>query len=295
MSLLVTGASGFVGRHLVAHLRASGDVPVIEDATDVLELKQLEEAFNEHKPDVIYHLAAQSDVAASWNDPKGTMRVNVDGTINVLAAATSCGAKRMLIISSADVYGTLASSDLPVNESAPMHPVNPYGESKAEAERAAAAGGGLEVVCARAFNHIGPGQSERFVASALAKQIAQNELSGETQVRVGNLEAKRDFADVRDVVCAYRLIVEHGESGAVYNVCTGISRSVRDVADTLLGLARHEMELVVDDQLRRPVDVSEVRGDPSLIHEVTGWTPEIPFETTLADVLEDWRMRVANA
>jgi len=290
---LVTGASGFVGCHLVAHLAACGDEVATSEA-EITDPEALEADFEGCRPDAVFHLAAQADVKASFTAAAATLRVNVEGTFNVLDAARRAGAGRVVVVSSADVYGRLDPAELPVDETAPMRPVTPYGASKAAAEMVcvqAGAGRGLDVVRVRAFNHLGPGQSDRFVAAALAARIAQNERTGVDIVPVGNLQARRDFTDVRDVVRAYRLLAERGACGEAYNVCSGASLSVGELAEALVARAARPMRLVADDRLLRPVDVAEVRGDPSKLHAATGWRPEVKLGQTLDDLL-DYRRRV---
>jgi GDP-4-dehydro-6-deoxy-D-mannose reductase len=291
MRALVTGANGFVGIHLVEHLRASGD-DVIESSTDITERERMAAHVAEHNPDVIYHLAAQADVGGSWSAPIPTLRVNIEGTVNVLDAAVAAGVRRVLAVTSADIYGPVEEADLPLDESQPVRPVSPYGASKASADIMCLAAGlahGIEVVRARSFNHLGPGQTDKFVASAIASRIVDNERSGETAVRVGNLAARRDFTDVRDVVRAYRLLMTHGQAGDVYHVCSGTDRAVRELADELISMATSEMELVADPELFRPVDLKVLRGDYSKINAATGWSPEIDIHTALRDLLEFWR------
>ena len=295
MRALVTGASGFVGCHLVAHLAACGDEVTTSEA-EITDREALEADFRGCRPDAVYHLAAQADVKASFTAAAATLRVNVEGTFNVLDAACRAGAGRVVMVSSADVYGRLEPAELPVDETAPMLPVTPYGASKAAAEMVclqAGAGRGLDVVRARAFNHLGPGQSDRFVAAALAARIARNERTGAGVVPVGNLQARRDFTDVRDVVRAYRLLAEHGACGEAYNVCRGASLSVGELAEALVARAARPMRLVTDDERLRPVDVAEVRGEPSKLQAATGWRPEVELARTLDDLLYYWR-RVAE-
>lgn len=296
MRVLVTGASGFVGRHLVDHLAAAGDEVAVSEA-EITDPAALEADFGEGGHDAVYHLAAQADVHASFADPAATVRVNVEGTLNVLEAAHASGARRVVVVSSADVYGRVDPSSLPVGEAAPMRPVTPYGASKAAAEMVcvqAGLGRGVEVVRARAFNHLGPGQSDRFVASALASRVASNERTGADVVSVGNLRTRRDFTDVRDVVRAYRLLAVRGAGGEAYNVCRGVSLGVRELAEGLIARASHPMRLAADGELLRPVDVVEVRGDPTKLHDATGWRPELPLEQTLDDLLEYWRCVTAE-
>jgi GDP-4-dehydro-6-deoxy-D-mannose reductase len=295
---LVTGAAGFVGRHLVAWLEHEGDEVIETDrhlGTDVLDPEALRRLLTDTRPDAVYHLAGQADVGGSWTSPTETFRANAEGTLNVLVAALGAGVERVLAVSSGDVYGRVPGEELPIGEDRPLRPVSPYGASKAAADVVALQahlGHGLAVVRARPFNHLGPGQSDRFVAAALASRIARNELEGLDAVPVGNLSPRRDFTDVRDVVRAYRLLVERGEAGEAYNVCSGLDMAVQDVADRLVARAERPMALVADPELARPVDTPVLRGDPTKLQEATGWTPEITLDQTLADVLDDWRKRV---
>lgn len=311
MRALVTGASGFVGRHLCEHLASLDDEVVPTDRTgssqegalalDILDPEGATTVLTEVKPDVVYHLAGWADVGASWSHPLETLRANAEGTMNVLAACRAAEVGRVLVVSSADVYGIVAEDDLPITEDHPLRPVSPYAASKAAADFLAVQAGcgyGQEVVRVRAFNHLGPGQGEGFVASAIASRIARNELDGDgehrDEVPVGNLAARRDFTDVRDVVRAYRLLVEHGTPGEVYNVCSGKAVAVQQLADRLLALAERPMRLVIDPDRYRPVDVPTVLGDSSRLRAATGWEPEIPLATTLQDLLGYWRRRAAH-
>ena len=293
MRALVTGADGFVGVHLVAHLRDQGD-EVVESATDITDREALIAAVAEAQPEVVYHLAAQADVGGSWSKPIETLRVNVEGTVNLLDAARLAGARRVLAVTSADIYGIVDEADLPLDESTPIRPVSPYAASKAAADLMcvqAGLGHGLDVVRARSFNHLGPGQSDRFVASAIASRIVDNERAGRRELAVGNLEARRDFTDVRDVVRAYRALVVQGRAGEAYHVCSGVDRSVGELVDALVAMAQTGMEVVVDPDLFRPADLAVLRGDNAKLHDETGWKPEIPLEATLRDLLDHWRER----
>lgn len=302
MRALVTGSRGFVGTHLVAHLNACADdviemdrvigSPPIEDASAIAAL------IAEAKPEAVYHLAGQSDVAGSWDDPMGTFQTNADGTLHIVRACIDTGVERLLSVTSSDIYGVVDTDDLPITEQAPLQPVSPYAASKAAAEMVCIQGflgHGLGVIRARAFNHLGPGQSDRFLAPALAARIVANERSGNTTVPVGNLSARRDFTDVRDVVRAYRLLITEGTPGEAYNVCSGQDVAVSEIADTLLGLANTPMTLEQDQRLFRPVDVPVVRGDSAKLRAATGWTPEIALADTLADLLADARHRTGDS
>lgn len=301
MRALITGAGGFVGQHLADHLRRSGDDVALTDRStdglDILDAPALLERFRSITPEVVYHLAGASDVGGSWLTPQITFRANAEGTLNVLWAAREAGVERILAVGSADVYGKVRPEELPLTELSPLRPVSPYAASKAAADTVAQQahlGFGQQVVRARPFNHLGPGQATRFVAPALAERIARNELTGADKLQVGNLSPRRDFTDVRDVVRAYRLLVERGEGGEVYNVCSGEAIEIGDLARRMLALSTVHQELVSDPELARPVDIPVLLGDASKLRERTGWQPEIPLDTTLADLLDDMRRRLRD-
>jgi GDP-4-dehydro-6-deoxy-D-mannose reductase len=297
MRALVTGATGFVGPHLVAHLRANGDEVVgLEDGVvEVCDPGAITAWLEARRPEVVYHLAGWADVGGSWSAPQEAFRVNAEGTLNVLQAALAAGCRRVLVVSSADVYGVVDEADLPITELHPLRPVSPYAVSKVAADYLglqAWLGRHLEVVRVRAFNHLGPGQSDRFVAPSIAARIAANEAGGGDEIPVGNLDARRDVTDVRDVVRAYRLLVERGAPGEAYNVCSGVGVAISELAEQLLARATKPMRLVVDPDRYRPVDVPVLLGSAAKLQQATGWRPEIPLDQTLADVLDDWRSRI---
>ena len=301
MKALVTGSAGFVGHHLVAHLGECGDDVATTDRADggpdLLDGPSLAQMVSAERPEVVFHLAGQADVRHSWDDPLGTLRTNVEGTLNVLTAARVAGVDRVVTVTSADVYGAVAAEDLPVAEKTPMRPVSPYAASKAAADILALQahlGHGQDVVRARSFNHLGRGQSDQFVCPALAARIVANERSGGEVVRVGNLEARRDFTDVRDVVRAYRMLAVDGQAGTAYNVCSGRAVAIAEVAERLLSMADHPMRMEADPALLRPVDIPELRGDASLLQAATGWVPVHNLDDTLAEVLDDWRGRLGG-
>lgn len=302
MRAVVTGGLGFVGQHLVAHLLECGDEVVTLDrsgdrAVDITDAAAVAAAVAEAAPHAVYHLAGWADVGGSWAHPRTVLRVNAEGTLNVLDACRAAGVSRVLSVSSADVYGLVTEAELPLTERSPLRPTSPYAASKVAADalaQQAFLGHDLGVVRVRPFNHLGPGQAEAFVAPALAARIARAERAGGGQVAVGNLSARRDFTDVRDVVRAYRLLMESGEPGEVYNVCSGVAVAVQDLADRLVAMSTESVDLVQDPDLVRPVDLPVLRGDASKLTAATGWTPEIPLEQTLADLLDDMRSRVAS-
>ena len=299
MRALVIGVSGFVGRHLADHLRAAGDAVVGVDradgSVDILDRSRVDAAVRDAQPDVVYHLAGWSDVGGSWSAPVETLRANAEGTLNVLLCCADLGVPRVLAVSSADIYGVVTDNELPLDESAPLRPVSPYAASKVAADFLALQawlGRKQGVIRIRAFNHLGPGQSTKFVAPAIAERIARNELEGGDEVPVGNISARRDFTDVRDVVRAYRLLAEHGEAGQVYNVCSGQTLAISDLAERLISLAARPMVLRRDSALERAVDIPVLCGDYTKLREAVGWKPEIAIEQTLADLLDDMRARV---
>lgn len=297
MKAIITGAAGFVGRHLTDHLRADGDDVVgidRHDGPDLLDGERVTEVIRDEAPDVVYHLGGWSDVGASWDHPHDAFRVNAEGTLNVLQACRDSNT-RVLVVSSADVYGKVSLAELPLSEDSPLRPVTPYAASKIGADYLALQawlGYGIEAFRVRAFNHLGPGQSHHFVCPALAERIALNELEGGEVVTVGNLTPRRDFTDVRDVVRAYRLLAEDGEPGEAYNVCSGQDIAISELADRLIAMANRPMRLEGNPELQRPVDVPVLRGDYTKLHKATGWEPEIGLDETLGAVLEEWRGRV---
>ena len=292
MRAVITGAAGFVGRHLTSHLVAEGDeVVAVDREHDITELDALAETLAAAQPEAVYHLAALSHVGASWEDPGDVLRVNVLGTNSVLTAARRAApTATVLIVSSAEVYGVVRPDELPLTERSELRPGSPYAASKAAAEIVAlqAAGGfGQRVVVARPFNHIGPGQSASFFVPAIARRLVEARRTGAPDVMIGNLTARRDFTDVRDVVRAYRLLARCGTSGIVYNVCSGTDVSVAEVAETLRELVFPEARFVENPSLARPLDIPVLRGDSSRLREGTGWRPEIDLATTLRDVVAE--------
>jgi GDP-4-dehydro-6-deoxy-D-mannose reductase len=295
---LITGGGGFVGHHLGELLRAAGDQVVSVDLeVDVADPAAIRAAVAAARPDAIYHLAAMTHVGESWDFPAEVLRVNVLGTASVLAAARAEPEPPVvLVVSSAEVYGSVSPDELPIDETVPLRPLSPYAASKAAAEQLALQawrGYGQPVIVVRPFNHIGPGQAPTFAVSALAKRIVEAQRSGSSTVAAGTLTARRDFTDVRDVVRAYRSLVVEGTTGEIYNVCSGHDIAVSEVAYRLCALAGADVELVDDPTLVRSVDLPVLRGDYGRLAADTGWKPEIPFDDTLADVLEFWRGQVS--
>lgn len=293
----LTGGAGFVAGWLLRHLADEGDVTIATiPEVDVTNPEEINADLVKAAPDVVYHLAALTQVGESWRDPGETFRVNALGTLNVLEAASRCEVPpTVVLISSAEVYGP-AKDATPFTERDELRPVTPYAVSKVSAEflgLQAFLGKGLRVIRARPFNHVGAGQSDSFVVSALARRMVEAELDGSGVVRVGNLGASRDFTDVRDVVGAYRLLATKGVAGEAYNVCSGQAITIADLAGKMAGLLSYDVELVADPELFRPVEVPVLIGDASKLRSATGWEPIAELTRTLSDVLDYWRERLA--
>jgi GDP-4-dehydro-6-deoxy-D-mannose reductase len=302
MRALITGATGFVGPHLVAHCTDAGDDVVAPgDHTtgfDITSADAVRAVFEELQPDVVYHLAAWSDVGGSWRDPYTCFRINVTGTANVLSAAHATRVQRVLVIGSSEEYGRAGDAATRIAETAPLEPLTPYGASKVAAAwlavQAFAGHQGLETVRTRTFSHTGPGQDSRFVVPALARRIAEAERKGTSSIAVGALHPIRDLCDVRDVVRAYRMVMTRGMPGDVYNICRGEGVTIGDVAHRLVALANASLELVPDPALIRPVEVVRSVGDPTKVQHATAWQPEYSLDDTLAAVLDEARARAAQ-
>lgn len=308
---LILGGGGFVGRYLAAHLRREGwhvtvtgsrSAPAGVDchesaALDILDAEAVAALLGRCAPDTLFHLAAQSSAALSWKEPARTVDVNIKGTVHILEAARKLPSPpRILLVGSSEEYGAVGEEECPIREEQPPRPGNIYAASKVCQEMIATLyhrSYGLDVLCTRSFNHIGPGQAPDFVISDFCCQTALLEKSeGEAVLRVGNLGAKRDFTDVRDVVRAYALLMEKGESGEIYNVGRGEAVSVREMLDMILSLSRREIRVEVDESRFRPLDAPLNVADTRRIREATGWTPEIPLRDTVRDTLAYWRKRV---
>jgi GDP-4-dehydro-6-deoxy-D-mannose reductase len=295
---LVTGAGGFVGRHLVPRLRADGHEVVATDLDlDVTDAAAVAARVAELRPDAIVHLAALSSVAASWREPELTYRVNYLGSRSVLrATAAAAPAARVLWIGSADVYGSTAPGSPPFTEASPLWPRSPYARSKAAADLLGAtyAERGLDVVRVRSFNHAGPGQSPDFVLASFAKQVAEIERGRrEPLLLVGNLDSVRDFLDIEDVIEAYVRVLDRRVPAGVYNVASGMGARVGDHLDALITLAGVKPEIRVDPERMRPTDFAV--GDASRLRRASDWQPSIPIAASLERMLAYWRDRVSEA
>ncbi len=299
MKALITGAGGFVGPHLIAELRAAGDDVVgldLRSGPNLLDADGWRATVADEQPDVIYHLAGWSDVSGSWHEPAQTFQVNAVGTLSILQAAEAAGTDRVILVSSADLYGTVTPDDQPITESHPVQPRSPYGASKQAAEALGMQhhrAFGLGVIIARPFNHLGAGQSPRFAAPAFAGQVAEAERQGGGAVAHGDLSAQRDLTDVRDVVRAYRLLAAEGRPGEVYNICSGTAVSMQSVLDRLIAQASVPISTSIDPARLRPVELPILQGSFEKLHGATGWEPTHSLDDTLTCVLDDARTRVA--
>ena len=311
MRILITGISGFVGPHLARHIastapeaevwglvwaadpaQAPSSIQQIEgDLTDISSVKA---ALDEVRPEIIFHLAAASSVASSWDHPGRFLEVNAVGTVNLLEVVRTLGLDaRVVVSSSAEVYGAVPTEQQPITEDSPLEPLSPYAASKAAQDLLTAQyyhGYGMPTVRLRLFHHTGPGRPTQFVASSFAHQIARIEKGLDpTRLAVCNLEAIRDFTDVRDVTRAYWLAATRGVPGDAYNVCSSRRTSIRRVLDMLLAHSEVEVEVEVDPDRLRAADIPCLVGDHSKFSDTTGWQPEIPLVQTLGDLLNWWR------
>ena len=315
ITALITGFDGFVGpflaEHLIAHKRrVFGTVYRGDEATfptgnlrvkkvtilpvDLVDYEDVRKVIRNSIPDEVYHLAGISHVPTSWNNPRLTFSTNVMGTVNLLEALREAGREvKVLAVSSAEVYGSPRPGELPTRETTPLRPESPYATSKAALDLLARQWSqypGFYIIRARPFSHTGPGQRPDFVCPGFARQVAAISLGLEPPVmKVGDLSARRDFLDVRDVARAYHLLSEKGGNGEVYNICSGRSRSIKGILQTLKSFCDEKIRVETDPERLRPSDIPETRGSCAKLKRTTGWRPEIPFSKTLRDLYQYWR------
>jgi GDP-4-dehydro-6-deoxy-D-mannose reductase len=312
--VLITGITGFVGSHLADHLLAQGGYEVwgtcrwrsrrenIEHLLDKVHLVETElndmtnvlDVLESVAPEQIYHLAAQSFVPSSWRSPANTISTNMIANVNIYEAIRRLHlSPSMMVACSSEEYGLVLPNEVPINEENPLRPLSPYAVSKVGQDFLAYQyfkSYGIQVVRTRAFNHTGPRRGDVFVTSNFSRQIACIEAGKqEPVIRVGNLNAVRDFTDVRDIVRGYRMAVEMGEPGDVYNLASGRGIKIQDMLDLLVGKSKVKIKIAVDQDRLRPSDVEILIGDATKFRQKTGWEPHIPLEQTLSDLLEFWR------
>ena len=314
MKVLITGITGFAGSHLADYCIANQDVELygiirwrsrtenIEHIWDKLNLLECDlrdasstrQVIEDIMPDYIFHLAAQSFVPTSWSAPSESLTTNIIGQLNIFEAVKKLDLNcRIQIACSSEEYGMVYPDEVPITESSPLRPLSPYGVSKVGQDMLGYQyfmSYGMKVVRTRAFNHTGPRRGPVFVCSDFAKQIIDIERGVRNPVmEVGNLDARRDFTDVRDIARAYWLSLEKGKPGTVYNICSGTSYSIKEILDKLVKLSGVDVDIKTDKGRLRPSDVPLLEGDYSAFHAATGWNPEIPIDKTLSDLLDFWR------
>lgn len=316
MKVLITGITGFAGSHLAEYLLERGDIElhgtvrwrsrmdniehIVSDIslieTDFRDQSSVKNMISKIQPDIIFHLAAQSFVPTSWSAPGETLTTNILGALYVFEAVKNLdNPPKILVACSSEEYGMVMEDELPITEENLLRPLSPYGVSKVGEDMLGYQyfmSYGIPIYRTRAFNHTGPRRGEVFVCSNFAKQIVQIEMGTRDKIEVGNLEAMRDFTDVRDTVKAYWLVVEKGEPGEVYNIASGIGYRIGDILDMLVDIANVDVELEVDPTRMRLSDVMRLMGDSTKLKKATGWEPEIPFEQSLKDLLSFWREKL---
>lgn len=308
---LVIGAAGFVGKYLINEMVSNGieayatklphetleNVPATVLDLDIMDQEAIVSLLFEVRPDYIFHLAAQSSVGLAWKKPGLTVDVNIKGSLNVMDAIRELYYKpRVLMIGSGEEYGHILPGETPIGETNLLRPGNIYAATKACQNMIGsiyAKAYDMELIMVRAFNHIGPGQTSMFVVSDFCRQVAEIEKGQrEPVMRVGNLAARRDFTDVRDVVKAYVGLVQAGEAGETYNVGSGNAQEIRSILDMVISMSEIPIRVEIDPNKLRPVDVPIIEADITKINRLTGWKPEIPLEQTVRETLNYWRERV---
>jgi GDP-4-dehydro-6-deoxy-D-mannose reductase len=313
MKVLITGISGFAGSHLCDYLQKVGGYEIcgtyLDDTSlsnlsqkdqihlhklNLLDAPATEKLIEEEKPEIIFHLAALTSPRSSIDNPAETFVNNITAEINILEPLKKFNmtSTKVLIVSSAEVYGLVKGSDLPIDEETPFNPTNPYAVSKLSQDFLGLQyylSNKIQAIRVRPFNHVGPRQAPLFVISAFAKRIVEIEKGKEETMKVGNLTSKRDFTDVRDMVKAYVLAIEKGKIGDVYNLGSGKSYEISEILNLMTSLSTAKITTVEDPSLLMPSDNPELICDPSKFEDLTGWQPEIPIEKTLSDTIEYWR------
>lgn len=309
MKALIIGGAGFVGKHLIRHLKEDLlwqiaatkmeqeeilDQEIELFDLDILNVEQVKEVIQKADADYIFHLAALSSVALSWKNPGLTVDINIKGSLNVLDAVKKMAKRpRVILIGSGEEYGRIKPEETPVKEDTVLRPGNLYAATKAAQNmigKIYADAYQMDLILIRAFNHIGPGQAPMFVVSDFCKQAAEIEnKKKEPVIKVGNLSAKRDFTDVRDVVRAYGLLAQKGKSGETYNVGSGHAISIQEILDRILRCTQCSVSVVVEQERLRPIDIPIIEADISKLVEDTGWKPQIALDQTISDTFLYWK------
>lgn len=312
MKALIIGGAGFVGNYLIDYLQNSlkwsisltkiSSEELKLDNVDIFDLNILNRddisiLLKTIRPDFIFHLAAQSSVSLSWKNPALTIDVNIKGTVNLLDAVRDLDYKpRLLLVGSGEEYGHIQSGETPINENNALRPGNIYAATKVAQNligKIYSEAYDMDIIMVRAFNHIGPNQLPTFVVADFCKQVAEIENGlREPIIKVGNLSAKRDFTDVRDVVRAYALLIQNGKSGETYNVGSGQAVFIEDILKIILSMTEKEISIETDKNKLRPVDVPIIEADITKLVETTGWQKQIKLEETIADTLNYWRLKI---
>lgn len=294
---LLIGGKGFVGKHMSRVLKDEFTVTVAGKESDVRDENLIRSLVESVKPDVVINFAFITTVRETFADPDNTYQVGFNGMLNLLNALKRIGFNgRVLNISSSEVYGFPGAECLPIDELAPIKPMSPYSVAKVAAEALCfqwSQTEKFEIVTARPFTHIGPGQSDRFALASFSKQLAEMELGQrEPVMHVGNLNSTRDIADVRDVVRAYDLLLKHGENGKVYNVCSGHEVEISVLLDCMIEISGMDVSVKIDKSLVRSSEQNRILGSYDKLKHETGWNPQVPLETTLLDMIEYWKVQL---
>ncbi len=304
MRILITGIEGFVGPYLAeqfvgkeevygSYFMEPGRIKGVDCRyMDITDSHSVKAVLSSIKPELIFHLAGYSSVADAWKNPELALKVNAEGTKNILDALMALGLNpKVVVVSSADVYGK--PTELPITERHSLNPISPYGRSRVMQERIISDYKELNITIARSFSHTGPRQLPKFVCPAFAYQIAMIEKGlKEPVIRHGDLSVRRDFSDVRDIVMAYRMLAEKGKPHKAYNVCSGKAYSIKEILEMLISMSSVSIREELDPSKVRPIEIPELIGSNEILRNETGWKPEIDFRQTLRDILDYWRKKV---